>query len=370
MRKSIASKKSGTPSKKSQNSSGKEVSTVNSDPYDLTEFDNLGAPGNIGDFDPGIESASIALDYAMGGVGVPRGRFTMIEGNTDYGKTTLAMLYGISAVQAGLKVLVINREGRWNIPYAKESGMGLPGQDYLLIYPKDAESSCESIRLAAKRKFDVCILESIAALAPAAEINGDFRDANIGVLSRILSKFFRDAVLEVAASGMAVIMTNQLRDKIGVMYGSPDTAPGGRAKDFNASVTIRLQQPIRKYMYGTKDDKHEVSGMEIVGKTRKSFGINHRKVSCEVMFVPGLVVDKPNELMDFGLRLRMYKMGNGEIKESKAGSWVYGDINMGSTNDTKKYLATNPEVAQDIEMNIRSVIRTGASVQPLKDEEE
>lgn len=338
----------------------------------LEDLKKIGSPSDIGAKEDGIESESIALDYALGGIGVPRGLFTTITGQQDVGKSITSMMYARSASLKGLRVAIINREGRWPVGFAEKSGMGKPNRDYLMIYPEDAESTCEAIRLLADRQFDICILESIAALAPGAEISGEFKAQHVGLLPRIMSKFFRDAVLEVRASNMAVIMTNQIREKIGVVYGSPDVAPGGRAKDFYASVDIRLSSPVREYaIKAGKDERYEQIGATIQGYTKKSIGINHREIKYSVRFDPGLHCDLASEVMDFGLRLGIYTLKSGEVKRTAGGGWVYDGVELGSTsNEAHANLAGNPDLLLSLSEGIRQIVRTGAIIAPIKKRED
>lgn len=359
--------KSKKPSKKSPNAIDRTANMDSSFEAVMKELNDFGAITNANHVTKGIESLSMAYDYAIGGLGVPMGMFTMIAGPTDAGKTTLAMLTAIAAVQQGLRVGVINREGRFDTDYAERSGMGKANKDYLLALPRDAEAALEAIRSMAKHKFDLCIMESIAALAPATEIDSPLPDANIGVLSRMMSKFYRDAVMEVAESGMATLLTNQIRDKIGVMYGNPETEPGGRAKDFYAEVHIKLTQPERKYL--DKENKFEQVGAIIKGYTKKSLGVNHREISVETRFVPKLHVNIPGEITDFGLRLKLFTLANGDIKTSKAGGWAYKGVNMGNSETAAmEYIAKNPDLMQELEEGIRTVIRSGQIIMPLEKE--
>lgn len=365
----MAPKKSEKPSKESPKKTDSGFTTGDSffDDIieDLEKFGGVSA--DIGMRYGGLECESMALDYALGGNGIPYGQFTTITGDEDTGKSTIALLYGIAAVKNDMKVAVFNREARWNIPYAERSGMGKANKNYLLLFPDTAESALEGIRTCARHNVDVCILESIAALAPRAEMNGTMDTQTIGVFARTMAKFFRDAVLEVAAANMAVIMTNQYREKIGVIYGSPKTAPGGKAKDFFSTVDIRLNSPLREYAVEERNkegkktgEKYETVGMTINGYTKKSAGVNNRQIKFHARFVPGLHVNRYAETLDFGLKLGLFSTSDGSVKVKRAGSWIFEDKKLGGTyEDAQRGLNQDTDLFLELSDRIRTEIRTG-----------
>jgi recombination protein RecA len=305
-----------------------------------------------------LPSGSLAFDAALGG-GLPRGRFTMISGPEGSGKSSLALLAAIRTRRDGGMAAVIDVERRFSVEFAHESGLGVPGKDYLLLYPAHAEGALETIRRLTSQAVDLCILDSIAALAPKAEIEGDMEDQQMGLLARLMGKFFRSATDEIAASGMAVLLTNQLREKIGVIYGSPVVRPGGRSKDFYASIAIDTQTPTYEYLSGEDaKSKRNPIGMSVNGRTYKNVTApNFIPFEVAIRFSPALHCNRPAEIFDFALRFGLFAKKDGTPVQASTASCHFEGVLLGTGRAAvERTLAEELDVQEAVENAVRQAI--------------
>ena len=315
-------------------------------------------------YDPfkGIPTGSIGLDWALGGKGLPRGQVTLFDGQAGSGKTTLGRVIGVNCVYSGLKTVVIDAEFRWNVETAFKSGMGLPGKDYVLIQPTSQEDAMTVIQYICKRnrtvppdqKIDYIFLDSLAALVPEVEDNGDMRDQNMGVKARNFSKFFRKGMKDVALSDIAVLFINQLRDNIGPYGGT--ARPGGKSLEFSPSILAEISKPTAEdWFYATDADKNAKAnpvGLMIRGKTRKnSIGPDRRLIQVPVSFQPRLAVDRAAEIVDYGKKFRVLTSKDGGPINS--GYHYYKGKEIGASRDKSiAYIEEDVELMEELETTI------------------
>ncbi|MCL1997324.1 MAG: recombinase RecA [Turicibacter sp.] len=287
---------------------------------------------------PVVTTGIISIDQALGVGGVPRGRIVEVYGPESSGKTTFA-LHVVSEVQKiGGVAGYVDAEHALDPAYAKRLGVNI---DELYISQPDNGEQALEICEAMVRSFaiDIVVVDSVAALVPKAEIDGEMGQSHVGVQARLMSQALRKLTGVAARSQCIVIFINQLRDKIGVTYGSPETTTGGRALKFYASlrVDIRRGEPIK--------------AADVLIGNRTKIKITKNKVAppfkaCEVDIMYGEGISKFGDMLDLGANLDIVK---------KSGSWFsYGDIRLGQGRETaKNYIKDNPQVAYEIENAIR-----------------
>lgn len=284
-----------------------------------------------------IRTGSMALDMALGIGGIPKGRIVEIFGPESSGKTTVALHCVAEAQKAGGTAAFIDVEHALDPAYAKNLGVDI---DSLLVSQPDSGEQALEIAEALVRSgaIDIIVIDSVAALVTKAEIEGEMGEAHVGQLARLMSQALRKLTSALSKSNCAAIFINQLRDKIGVLYGSSETTTGGRALKFYASVRI----DVRKV-------ESIKSGNEIIGsRTRAKIVKNKvappfREAEFDVMYGKG--ISREGELVDMGLNLEVL---------SRSGAWFYyGDTRLGQGRDNvKQLLADNPELAKEIEDKI------------------
>lgn len=292
-----------------------------------------------------IPSGSLALDLALGVGGIPRGRITEIFGPEASGKTTLAQHIIAQTQKKGGVAAYIDAEHALDPTYAANCGVNV---DELLISQPDTGEQALEITEALVRSgaVDVIAIDSVAALVPQAEIEGEMGEAHVGLQARLMSQALRKLAAAIGKSGTAVIFINQLREKVGIVFGNPEVTPGGRALKFYSSVRIDL----RRAESITQGDS--IIGSVIRAKVVKNKVAPPFKTAMfDIMFDHG--ISKEGNLIDLGVELGIVK---------KAGTFLsYGDIRLGQGRENaKSYLSQNPELAREIEQQVRaSAITTG-----------
>jgi len=292
-----------------------------------------------------IATGSIALDLALGIGGIPRGRVSEIFGPDASGKTTLAQHIVAEAQRAGGVAAYIDIEHAVDPKYMACCGVNL--EELLISQPDTGEQALEICEaLVRSGAVDVVVVDSVAALVPRAELEGDMGDSLPGLQARMMSQALRKLSGAIAASRTAVVFVNQLREKIGVMFGNPETTSGGRALKFYASVRldIRRVEAIKK---GSENIGSRVRVKVVKNKVAPPF----RQAEFDILYNEG--ISKEGNLLDVGLDLGVV---------SKAGAFYYfGEERLGQGREgARQYLKEHPEVAQTIEAQIRA----GASVIP------
>jgi len=296
-----------------------------------------------------IPTGSLALDLALGIGGIPRGRITEIFGPESSGKTTLAQHIIAEAQKRGGTVAYIDAEHAMDPSYAANCGVNI---DELLISQPDTGEQALEITEALVRSsaVDAIVIDSVAALVPRAEIEGDMGDPQMGLQARLMSQALRKLAAAIGRSGTAVIFINQLREKVGIVFGNPEVTTGGRALKFYSSTRIDLRRA------ETIKQGNEAIGSRVRAKVVKNkVAPPFRSAEFDIMFDHG--ISKEGNLLDIGVELGLI---------GKAGAFFsYGDIRLGQGRESaKKYLTQNPELAQEIEERIRASASTTHDTSP------
>jgi len=286
-----------------------------------------------------IPSGSLALDIALGVGGIPRGRITEIFGPEASGKTTLAQHVIAQAQQRGGTAAYVDVEHALDPAYAARCGVNV---DNLWISQPDTGEEALEITEALVRSgaVDIIVVDSVAALVPRAEIEGDMGDAHVGLQARLMSQALRKLAAAIGKAMTAVIFINQLREKVGIVFGNPEVTPGGRALKFYSSVRIDLRRT-ETLKEGTEAVGSRIRAKVVKNKVAPPF----RNAEYDIMFGQGISWE--GGLIDLGVE-------SGLIK--KAGAFFsYGDVRLGQGRENaRQYLSRNPEVAQEIEQQIRA----------------
>lgn len=286
-----------------------------------------------------IPTGSVSLDMALGIGGIPRGRVIEIFGNEGAGKSTLAQHIMAEAQRLGGMAAYIDAEHALDPQYAQTCGVNV--DDLLISQPDTAEQALEIVEaLVRSSALDVVVIDSVAALVPRAEIEGEMGDAHVGLQARLMSQALRKLTAVISRSRTSVVFINQLREKVGVMFGNPEVTPGGRALKFYSSVRIDLRR-----MDSLKQGS-EVIGTRVKAKVVKNKVAPPFKVAeFDIMFASG--ISKEGSLVDLGVAQDIVK---------KSGAFFsYGDIRLGQGRENaKEFLRQNKELAQEIEKKIRA----------------
>jgi recombination protein RecA len=288
-----------------------------------------------------IPTGSIALDLALGVGGIPRGRITEIFGPESSGKTTVCQHIIAEAQRRGGVAAFIDVEHALDPGYARSCGVNV--DELLVSQPDTGEQALEITEtLIRSGGIDVVVLDSVAALVPRAEIEGEMGDSFVGIQARLMSQALRKLTGAVSRSNTALVFTNQLREKIGVMFGNPETTPGGRALKFYASVRLDIRR-IETIKSGTESVGNRVRVKVVKNKVAPPF----RVAEFDVMYGEG--VSKEGGLLDVGVAMSIV---------DKTGSWfTYADTRLGQGREaSKEFLKANPAIAADIESKIRAKV--------------
>src|SRR4051794_37910360 len=293
-----------------------------------------------------IPTGSIALDMALGGGGVPRGRMIEIYGPESSGKTTLTYHIMAEAQKMGGVAAYIDAEHAFDPEYAARCGLDL---DALLIsQPDNGEQALEIAEtLIRSNAIDVIVVDSVAALVPRAEIEGEMGDSHMGLMARLMSQALRKLVGAVSKSNCALIFTNQIRMKIGVMYGNPETTTGGQALKFYASVRMEIRR-VESIKQGQDIVGNRVRVKVVKNKVAPPF----RTAEFDLMFNEG--ISRIGSIVDLGTEFNV-------IRKSGA-FYSYGDQRLGQGRENvKEFLKNNPELADEIEVQIRTAMANTAT---------
>ena len=285
-----------------------------------------------------IPTGSLALDAALGIGGVPKGRIIEIYGPESSGKTTLALHVLAQAQKAGGEVAFIDAEHALDIGYARALGVNV--EDMLVSQPDTGEQALEITEaLVRSGAIDVIVVDSVAALVPRAEIEGEMGDSFVGLHARLMSQALRKLAGAINKTNCIVIFINQLREKVGVMYGNPEVTTGGRALKFYASVRIDVRR-IETLKNGSEMIGNRTRAKVVKNKMAPPF----REAEFDIMYGEG--ISMLGELIDLGVKLDLVQ---------KSGSWYsMGETRIGQGRDSaKQYLRDNPEVAEKLESDIR-----------------
>ncbi len=286
---------------------------------------------------PGISTGALSLDLALGGKGIPRGRIVEVFGPESSGKTTLALTVAANAQKDGGIAAFIDAEHALDPSWAKRIGVNI--DELLVSQPDTGEQALEICELLVRSNaVDLIIVDSVAALIPRAEIEGEMGDSQVGLQARLMSKAMRKLTGVIARSNCTVIFINQIREKIGVMFGSPETTPGGRALKFYASVRIDIRR-ISAIKDGDANVGNRVRTRIVKNKVAPPF----RSTEFDIMFNEGISVT--GDLVDLAVADNIIQ---------KSGAWFsYGDIRIGQGRENAKlFLRENPELMAEIREKI------------------
>ena len=286
-----------------------------------------------------IPIGSLALDIALGIGGVPKGRIIEIDGPESSGKTTISLSIIAEAQKLGGAAAFVDAEHALDPTYAKK--LGVNTDELIVSQPDTGEQALEIVEaLVRSNAIDVLVVDSVAALVPRAEIEGEMGDSHIGLQARLMSQALRKLTAAINKSNCIVIFINQLREKIGIMFGNPETTAGGRALKFYASVRLDIRK-IDTIKNGDTFLGNRARVKVIKNKVASPF----KQAEFDIMYNEG--ISKEGNLVDIGV--------NEEIVQ-KSGAWfAYNDIRLGQGRENAKiYLKENPEIALEIENKIRA----------------
>ncbi len=288
-----------------------------------------------------IPSGSIALDVALGIGGYPRGRVVEIYGPESSGKTTLAIHAIAEAQKAGGIAAFIDAEHAFDRFYAQKLGVDV--ENLLISQPDNGEQALEiTDHLIRSGAIDIVVIDSVAALTPKAEIEGEMGDSRMGLQARLMSQALRKLTANINKTNTCCVFINQLREKIGIMFGNPETTTGGNALKFYASTRLDIRR-VSQLKEGDEARGNHVRVKIVKNKLAPPF----RKAEFDIMFGEG--ISRIGEIIDLGVEHEILK---------KAGSWFsYGETRLGQGRDSvKALLVDNPELAEEIEIKIKEIL--------------
>ena len=285
-----------------------------------------------------ISTGAISIDYALGVGGVPRGRVIEIFGPESSGKTTLSLQIVAEAQKLGGTAAFVDAEHALDAAYAKKLGVDI--DNLLVSQPDNGEQALEIVEVLVRSNgVDVVVVDSVAALVPKAEIEGEMGDAQMGLQARLMSQALRKLTGAVSKSKTSLIFINQLREKIGVMFGNPETTTGGRALKFYSSVRMDIRR-----IASIKDGDAVVGGRTRVKVVKNKVAPPFREAEFDIMYGEG--ISKTGDLLDLAVEKRIVE---------KSGAWfAYGGERLGQGRENaKQFMKDNPEVFRSIDEKVR-----------------
>jgi recombination protein RecA len=293
---------------------------------------------------PSISTGSLGLDIALGIGGIPRGRVTEIYGPESSGKTTLTMHMIAEAQRKGGLAAFIDAEHAFDKAYAEK--LGIDTENLLISQPDNGEQALEiADHLIRSGAIDIIVIDSVAALVPKSELEGEMGDSKMGLHARLMSQALRKLTGTISKTGCSCIFINQLREKIGVMFGNPETTTGGNALKFYASVRLDIRR-----IGQIKEDADNITGNRVKVKVVKNkVAPPFKVVEFDIMYGRG--ISKAGEIVDLGVELNVIQ---------KAGSWFsYGGNKLGQGRDAvKQLIEDNPELMEELEKKIKGSLAT------------
>jgi recombination protein RecA len=296
-----------------------------------------------------ISSGAISIDYALGVGGVPRGRVIEVFGPESSGKTTLALQVIAEAQKLGGMAAFVDAEHALDAAYAQRLGVDV--DNLLVSQPDNGEQALEIVEVLVRSNgVDVIVVDSVAALVPRAEIEGEMGEAQMGLQARLMSQALRKLTGAVSKSKTCLIFINQLREKIGVMFGNPETTTGGRALKFYASVRLDIRR-----IASIKDGDAVVGGRTRVKVVKNKVAPPFREAEFDVMYGEG--ISRVGDLLDLAVEKRII---------DKSGAWfAYAGERLGQGRENaKQFLHDNPEIAKAIEARVRKELGLVRDVEP------
>ncbi|MEA1887710.1 MAG: recombinase RecA [Bacteroidota bacterium] len=289
-----------------------------------------------------ISTGSIGLDMALGIGGIPRGRVTEIYGPEASGKTTLAIQVITEAQKAGGVAAIVDAEHAFDRFYAEKLGVDI--DNLLISQPDNGEQALEiTDHLIRSGALDIVAIDSVAALTPKAEIEGEMGDSKMGLQARLMSQALRKLTANISKTHTCCIFINQLREKIGVMFGNPETTTGGNALKFYASVRLDIRK-----ISQIKEGEEVIGSRTRVKVVKNKVAPPFRKAEFDIMYGEG--ISRTGEIIDMGIEHNIL---------SKSGSWFsYGDTKLGQGREAvKQILADNPELLEELSLKIKEALK-------------
>jgi recombination protein RecA len=297
---------------------------------------------------PAISTGSLGLDIALGIGGIPRGRVTEIYGPESSGKTTLTLHCIAEAQKKGGLAAFIDAEHAFDKSYAEK--LGIDTENLLISQPDNGEQALEiAEHLIRSGAIDIIVIDSVAALVPKAELEGEMGESKMGLQARLMSQALRKLTGTISKTGCACIFINQLREKIGIVFGNPETTTGGNALKFYASVRLDIRR-----IGQIKEDADNITGNRVKVKVVKNkVAPPFKVVEFDIMYGRG--ISKSGEIVDLGVELNVVQ---------KSGSWFsYNGNKLGQGRDAvKQLIEDNPELSDELEKKIKEKIASGADV--------
>ena len=297
----------------------------------------------------GISTGSLSLDIALGGQGIPRGRVVEVFGPESSGKSTLALHVVAQAQRTGGIAAYIDAEHGLDPIWAKKLGVQL--ETLLVSQPSSGEEGMQIAEMLIRSNaVDVIVIDSVAALVPQKELEGEIGDTHVGLQARLMSQSLRKLTGAIAKSKTAVIFINQIREKIGVMFGSPETTPGGRALKFYASARIDMRR------IGALKEGEEVVGQRVKAKVVKNkVAPPFRNAEFDMMHADGISYEA--DILDLAMT---HKLVN------RVGAWFkYGDLQLGQGREkVRQYLKENPKLVEELKDKVLAAVGMGVAAEP------
>jgi len=288
-----------------------------------------------------VPSGALSIDHALGIGGFPRGRVIEIYGPEASGKTTLALHVVANAQQAGGVAAFIDAEHALDAGYAKKLGVDV--ENILISQPDSGEQALEIAEMLIRSNaVDVLVVDSVAALVPRAELEGDMGDSHVGLQARLMSQALRKLTAIVSRSRCCLIFINQIREKIGVMFGNPETTTGGRALKFYTSVRVDIRR-----IAALKSGDDVIGNRTRVKVVKNKLAAPFKKAEFDILYGEG--ISRHGDLLDLGVEHRLL---------SKTGAWYsMGDVRLGQGRENaRKFIAENPEVEARLEAELLSIL--------------
>jgi recombination protein RecA len=287
---------------------------------------------------PAIPTGALSIDWALGVGGMPRGRAVEIFGPESSGKTTLALQIIAGAQRGGGLAAFIDAEHALDPEYARKLGVDI--DNLLVSQPDNGEQALEIAEVLVRSgALDVVVIDSVAALVPRAELEGEMGDTHVGLQARLMSQALRKLTGVVSKSGTCLVFINQIREKIGVMFGNPETTPGGRALKFYASVRVDIRR-----IGSIKEGDETIGNRTKLKVVKNKVAVPFRAAEFDILYGEG--VSRTGDLIDLGVAHKLLE---------KSGSWIsYGETRIGQGRENaRQFLKDNPDIADALEQKLR-----------------